>query len=164
MKPISRYAWWAYSLAPIIVVLDQLSKSWVLSLPGLSFGASQVLWGPISATLVRNPGVSFGLLQSHGDLSRWLLSAFEVVVAIGLVVWVSRTRHWLLGLACGLIIGGALGNVIDRVRLGAVTDFIDVRHLIAVFPWIFNLADSAISVGVVLLLAESFWPGERKSG
>ena len=63
----------------------------------------------------------------------------------------------------GLIIGGALGNVIDRVRLGAVTDFVDVRHLLAIFPWIFNLADSAISVGVVLLLAESFLGQERKS-
>jgi len=105
-------------------------------------------------TSVANVGVSLGLLQAGGELGRWLLVLFSAVVVIALAIWITRmTRLWT-ALALGLIMGGAIGNnLIDRVRFGAVVDFLDFSRL--GFPWVFNLADSAITVGVVLLLLDS---------
>ena len=100
--------------------------------------------------LVWNRGVSFGLLNSHGDLGRWALVAFETAVALALAVWARRSERPILAVALGFVMGGAIGNVIDRARFGAVVDFIDVTALH--FPWVFNLADSAINIGVALLL------------
>ena len=104
-------------------------------------------------TYTANPGVSFGIFNNGAGLGRWLLTLFSVAVAVGLAVWARRAARPLVALAVGLIMGGALGNALDRVRLGVVTDFLDFHGLH--FPWIFNLADSAISVGVAALLLES---------
>lgn len=87
------------------------------------------------------------------DLARWLLAAFSAAVAVGLIVWARRIGRPLLSVAIGLIIGGAVGNLIDRVRWGAVADFLNFSGLH--FPWVFNVADSAITVGVALLLLDS---------
>jgi signal peptidase II len=104
--------------------------------------------------LVENPGVSFGMFQNDSNWARWLLAAFSLTVAGALGLWVRRAEKAFTGLAIGLIIGGAIGNLIDRVRNGVVVDFVDVTALY--FPWVFNVADSAISIGIVLLLVESF--------
>jgi signal peptidase II len=156
MSRITRLGWFAFGLALVVIVADQASKAWILGpfdLP--SRGAVQVL--PIlRLTMVWNAGVSFGLLNAHTAFGRWALVVFEAAVAVALAVWARRSERPILAAALGLVIGGALGNVIDRARFGAVVDFIDVTALH--FPWVFNLADSAINVGVALLLLDALTP------
>ena len=162
----SRLALLAYALAVVVVAADQALKYWVLEvyrLParladaavrlGVDNPSIPVL-GPFHLTMVRNRGVSFGLLSIDAEWSRWGLTVFSIAVAIGLGVWVRRVERPILALAIGLVMGGAIGNVIDRMRLGSVTDFLDFSAL-GFFPWVFNIADSAISCGVVLLLWDS---------
>ena len=151
---IPRIALAAYGFALLIIIVDQLTKAWVMQGLGLRFeGQSVPVLTPIlSLTLVHNEGVSFGLF---GDGSaRWLLSVFSVVVAGVLAWWALRAERRLLITAIGLIMGGAIGNVIDRIRFGWVVDFLDFSGT-GVFPWVFNVADSAITVGVVLLILDS---------
>jgi signal peptidase II len=152
MRAFSRVGGLAYLLALAAVVVDQISKSWVIGALYGAPGSSVDVWGPLRLTLVRNRGVSFGLLQGDGAWARWMLVTFQLAVVVFLAVWVRRARRPLSGLAVGLIMGGAMGNVVDRLRFGSVVDFLDVQRLF--FPWVFNLADSAITVGVALLLAE----------
>ena len=137
-----------------MIVSDQALKYWVLDVFHLPERYSAQAAGPVWLTMVWNKGVSFGVLNIGAEWTRWVLSAFSLAVAGALVVWAWRVDRTVLALAVGLIIGGAVGNAIDRVRLGAVTDFIDVTRLW--FPWVFNLADSAISVGSVLLIWDLF--------
>jgi signal peptidase II len=101
-----------------------------------------------------NPGVSFGFLRANHDIARWGLVAFSLVVAVMIVFWARRSTRTLQALGYGLVAGGAVGNAIDRARLGFVVDFIDVQRL-GFFPWVFNVADSAITVGVIALLLDS---------
>ncbi|HEY5105583.1 MAG TPA: signal peptidase II [Caulobacteraceae bacterium] len=145
----------AYGAAIAIIVFDQWVKHWIVGDLRLADGQTLALWGPLHLTLVRNPGVAYGLLRSHAQWSRWALSVFELAVAVALIVWAWRNRRTFLALAIGLVMGGAVGNLIDRVRNGAVVDFIDLQGLH--FPWVFNLADSAITVGIALLIAESLF-------
>ena len=142
----------ALILAILVVVADQAVKSWVLDVLHLTEGQTIPVLGPLHLTGVWNPGVSFGFLQAQHDLVRWLLAAFSIIVAGVLAVWVRSTERPLFALAVGLVIGGAVGNVIDRIRFGAVEDFVDLSR--AYFPWVFNVADSAISVGICLLLLD----------
>lgn len=150
----------AYGLAALVIVLDQLSKWWILEVFRLPEKVSVAVGGPMALTMVWNKGVSFGLLKAEVDLVRWALVAFSVGVAVFLAVWARKIERRLLATAVGLIIGGAIGNAIDRARFGAVADFLDFKALY--FPWVFNVADSAITVGVVLLLLDSF-RGEGKA-
>jgi len=101
----------------------------------------------------RRYGDRCGSPSSDAGWTPWALAGFSLAVAVALAIWVRRAEKTILGLSLGLIIGGAVGNLIDRVRLGAVVDFIDVQSLH--FPWVFNIADSAITVGIVILIAES---------
>jgi signal peptidase II len=153
MKVISPIGGLGFVLALVIVILDQLSKSWVIGTLSGAPGSSIELWGPLRLTLVDNGGVSFGLLQGNGSWVRWALAVFELAIVMFLAFWVRRADRPLSGVSVGLIMGGAMGNVLDRLRFGYVVDFVDVQRLY--FPWVFNLADSAITVGVALLLAEN---------
>ena len=150
---ISRLAVMAFVFALIVVVLDQATKAWVISGLDLREVSRVEIWPPIfNFSWVENRGVSFGLF---GDGSaRWFLSAFSIAVSGALGWWALRADRRLLITAIGLIMGGALGNVIDRVRFGFVVDFLDFSGT-GVFPWVFNVADSAITVGVVLLILDS---------
>ncbi|HTK36658.1 MAG TPA: signal peptidase II [Caulobacteraceae bacterium] len=160
LKQVTPNGWLAYGLAAAVIVVDQASKFWILQVVDLP-ARGQVLVAPFfNLSMVWNRGVSFGLLRAEADLARWGLAAFALVVAVALVVWARRAERVLTGLALGLIIGGALGNVIDRIRFGAVTDFLDFTGL--GFPWVFNVADSGVSVGVALVLLESVI-GQRKA-
>ena len=154
-RGVSPLAWAAYAVAAVVIALDQLSKWWVLGPLDLPTRGQVRLFPPwLNLTLTHNPGVSFRLLAG-GALSRWGLTAFSVIVAVALGAWASRTSKRLQALGIGLIMGGALGNAFDRARLGMVTDFVDVSAALPFFPWIFNVADSAITVGVAVLLLES---------
>ena len=153
MKAVSRAGWLAFGLAILVIALDQALKHWVVDTLGLSLGDSRPMVWPLSFTLVRNDGISFGFFQTHAPWTRWVLSAFSLIVSVTLALWVRRADRLVTGAAIGLILGGALGNMIDRVRTGAVIDFVDVHPLI--FPWIFNIADSGITIGVIILLAEN---------
>ena len=152
MTAMSRWGALAYGLAIAVVAADQAAKAWVVGLhliPGLSLD----VWGPLRLTLVQNSGVSFGLFHGDAAWTRWALAGFSLIVAVALATWARRAERPIAALSVGLIMGGAVGNLIDRVRFGTVVDFVDVTRLH--FPWVFNLADSAITVGIVLLLAEN---------
>ena len=151
---IPRIAWAAYAFAAAVIVLDQITKAWMLyGLHIREVGQIRVLEPIFNLTFVLNRGVSFGLLTG-GETGRWLLTVFSIAVAGLLAFWATRADRRLLITAIGLIMGGALGNVIDRIRFGGVVDFLDFSGLY--FPWVFNVADSAISIGVVLLILDSF--------
>jgi len=169
----ARLRFLTYGLASLVVVADQALKYWILevyrlpdrlaerSLIGLGDPGVPVI-GPFHLTLVSNRGVSFGFLNLPLEWTRWALSAFSLAVVIGLAIWARTIQRPLLAIAIGLIIGGAVGNLIDRVRLGAVVDFLDFSRLW--FPWVFNLADSAITVGSVLLIWELFLALPKRAG
>lgn len=153
MTRITRPGWTAYGLAMIVLLLDQASKFWILNIFNLPARLTVPVGGPFSLTMVWNQGVSFGLLRAEQDLTRWLLVIFSLVVAGALIFWASKAQRSLQAVALGLVIGGAIGNAIDRARFGAVVDFLDFSRLH--FPWVFNIADAGITVGVGLLLLDS---------
>src|SRR5262245_44279134 len=140
------------ALAGLVVVIDQATKLVVLH--RLSPGARvDVVDGLLALALVKNPGLAFGLLADLPTAWRWVAAALSIVALLILVrvaLRVVPTASWLDVLAIGLIFGGAVGNLIDRARFGAVVDFIDVYYRDYHWP-AFNAADSAITVGVVLL-------------
>ena len=142
-----------------VVVLDQLTKWWVLA--DLMNPPAAIEVTPFfNLVLVWNRGVSFGLLGGDRPLPAWLLSGVAIVVCIGLFIWLRRTDRPFTGWGIGLVMGGAIGNVIDRARWGAVFDFADFH--IGHWHWpAFNVADSAIVVGVGLMLIDSLI-GERQ--
>jgi signal peptidase II len=159
--PVTRLGAFAYVLAALVVVLDQVSKLWVLGSLHLDERGQIPILPFFRLTLVMNQGVSFGLLRADSPAGRWLLVAAAMTVVVILCAWVRRTERPLFATALGLVIGGALGNnLIDRARIGQVVDFLDFSGLY--FPWVFNVADSAISVGVALLLLDSFLPSGLK--
>ena len=152
---VSRWGVAAYLIAGATVILDQLSKYWILDIVDLRHHSPIEVLPFFQLTMVWNAGVSFGMLRADSPAGRWLLVAFALAIVTALVVWARRISRPILALAVGLMLGGALGNnLIDRVRFGAVADFLDFHALY--FPWVFNVADSAISVGVALLLLDSF--------
>lgn len=143
-------------LSVFVIILDQLSKVYVLDklVPG-----QHVEWLPFfNMTLAFNPGAAFSFL---GDASGWqmpFISAVVIIVTVALIVWLSKLQRneYLLCLAMSLIIGGALGNLIDRLRLSYVVDFFDF-HIGAWHFATFNVADAAITVGAILLIIKFFF-------
>jgi signal peptidase II len=143
--------------AGAVIVLDQLSKWAILALLDQAIVVTPFL----NLVVVWNRGVSFGMFDSASAHAPWLLSALAVAVVVALVLWLRRIDHPLPGIALGLIIGGALGNVLDRVRYGAVVDFLDVHALGYHWP-AFNVADSAICIGAALLLVDGLLAPRRQ--
>jgi signal peptidase II len=165
---VTRLGWLAYGLALAVIVVDQLSKMVMLGAfsghcPGFEpypgSRCSIELSPMFDLTMVWNPGMSFGFLRAHGEAGRWMLSVFAVGVAILIGWWARKADKRLFAWPAGLLMGGAIGNVIDRLRYGAVVDFLDFSGL--GFGWVFNVADSAITVGATLLLVEAFLPSLR---
>jgi signal peptidase II len=152
---VTRWGVLAYVIAAAVVVLDQLSKVWILDVVQLQHREPMRLLPVFQLTMVWNPGVSFGLLRADSPSGRWILVLFALAIVVGLALWARRLDRPLTAVALGLVMGGAVGNnLIDRVRFGAVADFLDFHGLY--FPWVFNVADSAISIGVALLLLDAF--------
>lgn len=146
-----------YLTAAFVILADQLSKAWVLQILGTREGSfrpivDDLLW----LRLVHNSGAAFGML-SNASL---LFALAAAGVAAGILIFSRRLSNasWLVRMGLGLELGGALGNLIDRIRYGYVVDFIDVRIEPRLWPFVFNVADAAISVGVVLLLFTVFQP------
>ena len=172
---------WALSLAAFILVADQAVKAWVLeglalSPPGCLEripGACRKieLSSVFDLTMVWNRGISFGALEATG-WGRWALFALSGVIAIAFTVWMTRAQRWPTALALGLAVGGAIGNMIDRARFGAVADFFDfsgpwfgwmIGNWPVGFPYVFNVADAGITVGAILLLLDQvFLEGAAK--
>jgi signal peptidase II len=153
-RTVSRWGVAAYGIAAAVAGLDQLSKYWILNVLDLPNRPPVQVLPFFHLTMVWNPGVSFGMLRADTPAGRWLLVTFALAIVAGLIVWARRIMRPLLAVAVGLMLGGALGNnLIDRVRFGAVADFLDFHPI---FPWVFNIADSGITIGVALLLLDSF--------
>ncbi|MBP2298222.1 signal peptidase II [Azospirillum picis] len=149
-------------VAAAVVLLDQLSKWWILEQVMQPVPHVIEVTSFFNLVLVWNYGVSFGTFASGGALMPYVLSAIAAVIAVCLVFWLRQAERLLVGLAIGLIIGGAVGNVVDRLRFGAVVDFLDF-HAGGWHFWAFNVADSGISVGVLLLLLDGLFAGREKS-
>lgn len=142
-------------LAGALVVCDQVSK--VLVTAFLQFGDVIALAPGINFRLVYNTGAAFSLLATSGDWARWFLLVLAVVICIFLIAWLRRlpAEEKRASLGISLILGGAVGNIIDRVHLGYVIDFVDVYYGEHHWPT-FNVADSAITVGAIVIIA-SLW-------
>jgi signal peptidase II len=154
----------AYLLALFVIVADQVSKWWVLDVFHLHEKGQAPVLPFFDLTYVENRGVSFGLFRSPDgqETIRWILAGFSAVVVVILMAWVLKARRNWTAVSIGLIMGGAVGNLIDRVRFGHVTDFLDFSKLH--FPWVFNVADAAINIGIAILLVETFlFPEKRGS-
>lgn len=152
------------ALSALVVALDQWTKHVVLG--ALTYlQRVEVIPGFLNWTLAFNTGAAFSFLADEDGWQRWLFSALAIGVSAVLVAWLVRTRRgdWRTALPLALIVGGALGNLIDRVRFGHVTDFVQVYHGDWYFP-AFNIADSAISVGAVFLILFGFAGGKAGKG
>lgn len=140
----------------LILILDQLSKYYIVDSFAL-YESLPVLPG-LNITYVQNTGAAFSFLSDAGGWQRWFFIALSGGVSIGLVIWIYTlpvTWRWL-AVALALVLGGALGNLLDRIMFGYVIDFIDVYYQKWHWP-AFNVADSAISIGVVMLIIDTFW-------
>ena len=142
-------------LAVLVLAADQASKAWILFVYNLPLRHSVEILPVLDFSMVWNHGVTFGLLNGLGSLGPILLTGLAVAMVVGLLVWLSRAENALTATALGGIAGGAIGNIIDRLRFGAVVDFLHIHALGLDFPYVFNVADSAICCGVGLLLIES---------
>jgi signal peptidase II len=144
--------------ALLVLVADQASKWWILNVLDLPDLRQVVLLPVLNLTMVWNHGVTFGLLNGLGDWGHVILAGVALAVVVALGFWLRRAESRTMAVAIGAIAGGAVGNVIDRVRFGGVVDFI---HAHVATPWgdlswyVFNVADAAIVCGVAALILES---------
>lgn len=140
--------------AAIIFVLDQALKLWIVDVLRLDEVFVITVWPPyLNLTMAWNRGVNFGLFASHSEALRWGLIALALAICVFVWIWAKRERaDTRMQLATGLLIGGALGNVVDRIRWGAVADFLNVTCCGLVNPYAFNVADIAIFLGAVGLV------------
>lgn len=148
-----------YAVAAAIFVVDQLVKLWIIAGIGLQAKGSINLLPILSLTWVENRGVSMGLLQADGAKERWILTGVTALIAAGVAWWMRKETNRVDILALALVLGGALGNIVDRVRFGYVVDFVHV-HVGSWSFYVFNVADAAITIGVAILLLRAFF--ERK--
>jgi len=149
-------------LSLLALVLDQASK---LLIDGtMQLYQSIPLLPSFNLTYVHNTGAAFSFLSTAGGWQRWLFAGLALVISIGITVWLTRLQKYetVLAAALSLILGGAVGNLIDRLIYGYVIDFLDVYY--GAWHWpAFNIADAAITLGVMLMLAESFGLGRSKT-
>ena len=144
----------------VTLVLDQASKFWLVRVFDIARRGTVKITPFFDLVLAWNQGISFGWFQNDGQIAQIVLMAIKVVAVVVLAVWMARSRTLIATVALGLIIGGAIGNGIDRLAYGAVVDFALFHVQIGenTFNWyVFNLADVAIVAGVAALLYDSFW-------
>ena len=147
--------------AAIVIALDQLSK-WVILTVVMDPPQIIEVTKFFNLVLVGNRGVSFGLFASDAVWVQPVFAGFALLVAVFLAVWMRCAANWFLALSLGMIIGGALGNAIDRLWHGAVVDFLDFH--VAGYHWpAFNVADSAICIGVAFIIVEGLFAGQKQT-
>jgi len=151
-----------FLVALAVFALDQLSKWYVLGPLALREQVNGIVPGQIyllpifNFTYTENQGISLGLLNATNPVGRWMLVALTSAIAVGVAVWIGKEKNRIDQVALGMVLGGALGNILDRVRHGYVTDFLDL-HFGEFRPFlIFNVGDAAISIAVVILLLRAF--------
>lgn len=157
LRPITML-WFA--LAASVLLLDQYSKLWIVE--RFSYGDIESLSGFFNLVRVHNYGAAFSFLSDAGGWQRWAFSLLAAVISILIVVWIARlpTQSKMEGLALALILGGALGNLYDRLTLGYVVDFLDFHWSGMHFP-AFNIADAGISVGAAVLIFDTLINGSE---
>ena len=145
-----------FAVAALVFIVDQFTK-WLMIGPLNLQSVQQIYIMPIfNLTWTENYGISLGMLNAETDTGRWMLVALTSAIAAGVAFWITREKARWDQAALGLILGGALGNILDRTRFGYVVDFADL-HFGDFRPFlIFNVADAAISIGVVILLLRAF--------
>jgi signal peptidase II len=151
------------TIAALTVLADQASKLWLLFVFDIGAKGTVTITPFFDLVLVWNRGISYGLLTQDSDLGRFALIAFAFLASLALVMWLARVPSGLMAAAIGLIIGGAIGNAIDRIAYGAVADFF-AFHAFGFEWYIFNIADVAIVAGVIGLLYDSLFGGHKKAG
>src|SRR5215208_1246012 len=146
-----------FAIALVVFALDQLTKWIVTGSLGINQLGDQLVLLPIfNFTYTENNGISLGLLNATTDIGRWVLVALTSAIAIGVAIWIGREKNRIDQIALGMVLGGALGNILDRVRHGYVVDFADL-HFGDFRPFlVFNVGDAAISIAVVILLLRAF--------
>jgi signal peptidase II len=152
---------WGAIAAVLVLAADQASKWWVLNVLHLPEVGTIALLPVLNLTMVWNQGVTFGLFHQEGALGPWILAGVALAVVAGLFVWLRRAESILVASALGAIAGGAVGNVIDRMRHGAVVDFIHA-HAGGWSWYVFNVADAAIVCGVAVLLLDGMRPARSR--
>jgi signal peptidase II len=165
---LHRWLWGPYSplglgAAALTALLDQAHKVFMLHVYDIGAKGTVTVTPFFDMVLVWNKGISYGLLPQDGSLGRLGLIAFAVVACLALTIWLARITTPLAAVAIGLIIGGAVGNAIDRIAYGAVADFF-AFHAFGFEWYIFNIADVAIVAGVIGLLYDSMFRGHKKAG
>ena len=145
-----------YIVALLVFAADQLSK-WIVAGPLDLQTVRQIVLLPVfNLSWTENYGISLGLFNAESNTGRWVLVAVTAAIATGVAVWIRREQQRGDQIALGMVLGGALGNILDRVRFGYVVDFADL-HFGEFRPFlVFNVADAAISIGVVILLLRAF--------
>jgi len=146
-----------FLVALLVFALDQLAK-WAITGPlGLNQLGDQLVLLPIfNFTYTQNEGISLGLLNATNPVGRWMLVALTSAIAVAVAVWIGREKNRIDQAALGMVLGGALGNILDRIRFGYVVDFADL-HFGEFRPFlVFNIGDAAISIAVVILLLRAF--------
>jgi len=155
-----------FAVALVVFALDQLAKWIITGLLHLNRLGDQLVLLPIfNLTYTQNEGISLGMLNATNPIGRWLLVAVTSAIAIGVAIWIGREKNRIDQAALGMVLGGALGNILDRTRFGYVVDFADL-HFGTFRPFlVFNVGDAAISIAVVILLLRAFLtPKERAKG
>lgn len=164
MAGMSRESFWGpWSLYGSLVALagfglDRLNKWWMIEVYDIASRGRVEVTSFFDLVMAWNQGVSYGLFQAQTALGVAILAGFAIAVIIGLGLWLARVEYRVTALAIGLILGGALGNVYDRIFYGAVADFFSF-HAFGFYWYIFNIADVWIALGVALIILESVWPG-----
>ena len=151
-----------FGAAAALFLADQLSK-WAVTRPlGIdSLGDSRTITSFFDLRFVPNIGISLGYLPADGHLTRWALVLLTGAIAVGVAVWMTREKNPADQVALGFVLGGAIGNILDRIRLGYVVDFCDL-HIGEWRPFlVFNVADAAITVGVLVLLVRALLVREK---
>ncbi|WP_343343776.1 signal peptidase II [Sphingomicrobium sp. XHP0239] len=152
----------AYAIAAAIFIIDQLIKWWIVGPFALESKGSVELLPFFNLTWVENRGISLGLFQATSEAMRWGLVIATAAIAAFVAWWITRPGEEGDRAGFAMILGGALGNIVDRVRFGYVVDYADL-HVGTFRPfYVFNIADAAITLGVVYLLVRAFWPRTDK--
>jgi signal peptidase II len=161
-SPSRSYIGLGLAMAVLVVALDQLTKWWILEVVMQPVPRIVEVTPFFNLVLAWNYGVSFGTFASTEAYMPYVLSAVAFGIVVVLLVWMRNAGRRFIAVALGMVIGGAIGNIIDRIRFGAVADFLDF-HVAGWHFWAFNIADSGITVGVALLLIDGLFERREKS-